>query len=158
MYFIKIILKPMLFGIFFLSKVEPSAGTQTYHMFFISSPEPKVQVRFADHNLSVVCLHCCHCKLFKLSSSSPEPLGQFQPKLGIKHSWVKGIHVCSSEGPCLFPRGDNYEISKIHWQTLKTLILQNHWANFNQIWHKASLGEGNSRLFIWTTIKFSKSR
>ena len=24
------------------------------------------------------------------------------------------------------------------------LLLQNHWANFNQTWHKASLGEGNS--------------
>ena len=24
------------------------------------------------------------------------------------------------------------------------LLLQNHWANFNQTWHKASLGEGDS--------------
>ena len=23
------------------------------------------------------------------------------------------------------------------------LLLQNHWANFNQTWHKASLGEGD---------------
>ena len=50
-----------------------------------SSPEPKAQVRFSDHNLSVVSLHC-HCwrrcrKLFTFSSSSPEPLGQFQPNL-----------------------------------------------------------------------------
>ena len=27
------------------------------------------------------------------------------------------------------------------------LLLQNHWANFNQTWHKASLGEGESSLF-----------
>ena len=27
------------------------------------------------------------------------------------------------------------------------LLLQNHWANFNQTWHKASLGEGNSSFF-----------
>ena len=27
------------------------------------------------------------------------------------------------------------------------LLLQNHWANFNQTWHKVSLGEGNSSLF-----------
>ena len=26
-------------------------------------------------------------------------------------------------------------------------LLQNHWANFNQIWYKASLGEGDSSLF-----------
>ena len=25
------------------------------------------------------------------------------------------------------------------------LLFQNHWTNFNQTWHKASLGEGNSR-------------
>ena len=27
------------------------------------------------------------------------------------------------------------------------LLLQNHWANFNQTWHKVSLGEGDSSLF-----------
>ena len=27
------------------------------------------------------------------------------------------------------------------------LLLQNHWDNFNQTWHKASLGEGDSSLF-----------
>ena len=27
------------------------------------------------------------------------------------------------------------------------LLHQNHWANFNQTWHKASLGEGDSCLF-----------
>ena len=35
------------------------------------------------------------------------------------HPWVKGIQVYSNEGPCPFPRGDNYEIAKIHWQNLK---------------------------------------
>ena len=51
----------------------------------------------------------------------------------------------SNEGPRPFPRADNYEIVKIHWQIkLKNLLLQKHWANFNQTWHKASLGEGDS--------------
>ena len=27
------------------------------------------------------------------------------------------------------------------------LLLQNHWANFNQTWHKSSLDEGDSSLF-----------
>ena len=45
---------------------------------FISSPEPKAQVCFSDQNLSVV--HHCR-KLFTFSSSSPEPLNQFQPNL-----------------------------------------------------------------------------
>ena len=29
------------------------------------------------------------------------------------------------------------------------LLLQNHWANFNQTWHKASLDEGDSSLLKW---------
>ena len=33
-------------------------------------------------------------------------------------------------------RGDNNEMPKIHWQNVK-----NHWAYFNQTWHKGSLGE-----------------
>ena len=27
------------------------------------------------------------------------------------------------------------------------LLLKNHWANFNQTWHKASLGDRDSSLF-----------
>ena len=60
-----------------------------------SSPELKAQVSFSDHLSSVVCLSVCLsvrlsvrlsvclsvCKLFTFSSSSPEPLGQFQPNL-----------------------------------------------------------------------------
>ena len=38
------------------------------------------------------------------------------------------------------------------------LLLQNHWANFNQTCHKASLGEGNSSLFKWRAPPFSKGR
>ena len=29
------------------------------------------------------------------------------------------------------------------------LLLQNQWANFNQTWHKASSGKGDSSLFKW---------
>ena len=51
---------------------------------FFSSPEPKAQLSFSDQNLSVVrrrrCCRRCR-KLFTFSSSSPEPLGQFQPNL-----------------------------------------------------------------------------
>ena len=38
-------------------------------------------------------------------------------KLGTKHPWVKGIPVCSNEGPHL-PRGNNYEIANL--QNLKS--------------------------------------
>ena len=55
-------------------------------------------------------------------------------KIGTKHLWVVGIQVCTSEGSCPFPRGDNYEIVKIHLK-----IFSNDLANVNQTWHKASL-------------------
>ena len=40
-------------------------------------------------------------------------------KLCTKHPWVKGISSCSNDGPHPLPRGDNYEIAKIHWRNLK---------------------------------------
>ena len=43
-------------------------------------------------------------------SRTTEPIST---KLSKKHPWVKGIQVCSKEGPCPFPRGDNNEIAKI---------------------------------------------
>ena len=36
------------------------------------------------------------------------------------------------------------------------LLLQNHWANFNQTWHKASFGEEDSSLFKGRAPPFSK--
>ena len=38
------------------------------------------------------------------------------------------------------------------------LLPQNQWTNFNQTWHKASLGEGDSSLFKWRAQPFSKGR
>ena len=32
------------------------------------------------------------------------------------------------------------------------LLLQNHWTNYNQTWHKAFLGKGDSKLFRSFTI------
>ena len=57
-------------------------GGGDYVYFLFSSPEPKAQVSFSDQNLSVV-RRCRRCrrKLFTFSSSSPEPLDQFQPNL-----------------------------------------------------------------------------
>ena len=65
---------------------------QRFHQVF-SSPEPKAHVSFSDQNLSVVRRRCrrrrrrCRCrKLFTFSSSSQEPLGQFQ--LNLAHSFA----------------------------------------------------------------------
>ena len=101
---------------------------------------------------------------------------------------MKGTQVCSNEGPCSFPRRDNYEIAKIHWQNLiiffsrttrpiSTKLDTKHplvkgtqvcstsneralsgldWVNFNQTWHKASLGEGDSNSFKWRVRPFPR--
>ena len=69
-----------------------------------------------------------------------------------------GIHVCLNKGPALFARGDNNKIVKNTLTNFKNLILKNHLANFNQTWHKAFLGEGDSSLFKWRNPPFSKVR
>jgi hypothetical protein len=43
-------------------------------------------------------------------------------------------------------------VGLLHFQ----LLLQNHWANFNQSWHKLSLVRGDSELYIWRTTHFPK--
>jgi hypothetical protein len=50
---------------------------------------------------------------------------------------MKEIQVCSNKGPGPLLRGDNYKNVRLGWG-----LLQNHLANFNQTWHKSSLGEG----------------
>ena len=45
--------------------------------------------------------------------------GPISTKLGTKHPWVKGIQVCSNEGPRPSQRGDNWEMIKLNWQLLK---------------------------------------
>ena len=40
---------------------------------------------------------------------------------------MKGIQVCSNEGPRPFPRGDNYKIVEIYWQILKIFFSRTTW-------------------------------
>ena len=68
---------------------------------------------------------------------SSRTTGLNSTKLGAKPSWMKGNSSFSNEGPLPFEREDNYETAKCK------NLLQNHWANFNKTWHKASLGEQN---------------
>ena len=67
----------------------------------VSSPELRAHVSFSDQSFSVVCRghRCCHHKLFAFSST-----GQISTKLGTKHPWMKGIQICSNEGPHHFPK------------------------------------------------------
>ena len=57
---------------------------------------------------------------------------------------LEGIQVYLNEGPNPFPRGDYYKIRENTLTKLKKSLLQNHWANFKQFWHKASLGEDSN--------------
>ena len=73
-----------------------------------SSREPKAQVSFSDQNLSVV-RRRCRCrrrrrcfKLSTFSSSSPEPIGQFQPNLAQSILGCRGFKFIQMKDPALF--------------------------------------------------------
>ena len=72
----------------------------------------ELQVSFSFCLLSTICPSIC--KLFTFSSSTPVPIGQFQPNL-------PQFKACLGEGLHSFPRGDNSENVKvkIHWHHLK---------------------------------------
>ena len=61
----------------------------------------------------IVKIHLQYLKIFLSRNTGP-----ISTNLGTKHPWVKEIQVYSNEGPRPFPRADNYEIAKIHWQNL----------------------------------------
>ena len=80
-------------------------------IFVVGLSEPKAQVRFPDRYSSIVRRRRCDKLFIFLSSKTTRPIST---KLGTKHYWLKGIQDCSSEGPRPFPKGDNYEMAKIH--------------------------------------------
>jgi hypothetical protein len=60
-----------------------------------------------------------HWKSFKIFSRTSWPKWI---KLGANYSWVKGIQVCSSKGPCPLQRGDNHKNVKMGWGHLKIFV------------------------------------
>ena len=85
-------------------------------LFIFSSYGLKAQVSFSDRLLSVVC---------PFSSSSPEPLVQFQPNLAQIILGLRGVKFVQMK-VCSFPRGDNNEIAKIHWRKPSFPELEGH--------------------------------
>ena len=65
----------------------------------------------------------------------------------------KGYSSCSNVGSRPFSRMDNREIAKIHCQNLN-IFSRTAWP----ISTKQSLGEGDSNLFKWWALSFSKGR
>ena len=112
--------------------------------FLLAHLSWKLNLSFSDHLLCVGCLSVCPsvCRLFRLSTSYPEPLGQFQPNLAQTILGWRGFKFVHRP----FPRGDFSRSVKLYWKYLKNLLLQNHWANkyFIQTWHNAFLDEGDS--------------
>ena len=86
--------------------------------FLFSSPELKAQVSFSDHLSSVVCLSVCPSVRLSVNFSHfhlllPNHWANFN-QTWHNESLGEGDSICSNEGPCPFPRGDNYQIVKIH--------------------------------------------
>ena len=73
--------------------------------------------------------------------------GLISTKLDTKHPWVKGILDYSNEGPLLFPRGDNYEIVKIHWQNIKIFFYRATGPISTKLNKKHPFGKENLSLF-----------
>ena len=71
-------------------------------------------MNFSDRLLSVVCPLTFHIFDFFSRTAGPN-----STKLGTHHPWVKGLQVCSNEGPGPLQRGDNHENAKIGWCHLK---------------------------------------
>ena len=82
-------------------------GSVIKKTYIFSSPELKAQVSFSDHLSSVVCQSVCPsvCKLFTFSSSSPEPLDQFQSNLAQSILGWRGFKFVQMKFPNL-PKGE----------------------------------------------------
>ena len=58
----------------------------------------------------IICLSVCQSvclKIFHIFDFFSRTTLLISTKLGTKYPWMKGIQVCSNEGPHPFPRGDN---------------------------------------------------
>ena len=110
---------------------------------------PKGQVNFSDQKFARR-RRCCrklHIFIFFSRTSGPISTKLVQSILG------EGNSSLFKKRTRPFPKEHIHEIVKINWRNLKIFVM----ANFNQILHKVSLGEGDSSLFRWKTIQFSTS-
>ena len=79
-----------------------------------SNEEPHPFPRGVNYQIAKI-----NWQYLKILSRTTAPIST---KLGIKHPCKKEIQVFSNKDLCSFPRGDNYEIEKIHWQHLKVFF------------------------------------
>ena len=93
---------------------------------FYSSPSWKLKWAFLITCclLSVVCLSVC--KLFTFSTTSQEPLGQFQLNLAQSILGFRGFKFVQMKGQALLQGEIIMKLGKF-----KNILLLNHWTNFN---------------------------
>ena len=87
----------------------------------------------------VVCRLSVRLLTFQIFNFSFRTIGPISIKLCTKHPWVKGIQVCSNEGPSPFPRGDNSANVNFEWKYFLKIFFS--WTTgqiFDQTWHNAS--------------------
>ena len=111
--------------------------------------QTKLKNSFYFECSSKVVVRLSICKLCAFVSSSQKALGHFESNSGIKHSWMKGFQVCSNERPHPFPKGENNEKAKMHWQNFKI---------FSPRKNSTVMGKGNWNLFKCRAKPFSKGR
>ena len=73
--------------------------------------------------------------------------GELEPPRDVL--WVWHLHMLNPrhyEAYCV-SRFQRVVAHKLHVKYLHFRLLQNRWTNFNQTWHKSSLGEGDSELY-----------
>ena len=129
---------------------------QQSKLLIVSSPELKAQVSFSDHLSSVVCPSVC-LLTFHIFDFFSRTTGPILTKLSPKHSRVMGIQVCSNEGRHPFLRGDNKEIAKIYWRTLKIFFLRTT-RPISTKFGTEHPWDGKLCLFKWRAMPFSKGR
>ena len=127
-----------------------------FHIFIFSKNSGPISTKLGAKHSWVMKIQVCSnegphpfpsdYKIAKFQKFPPEPLSQFQSNLAQMHPWMKGIQFFSYEGHRHFPRGDNFEIVKIHRRNLK--IFSRTTGPFStKLSSKSSLGEENSSLF-----------
>ena len=79
-------------------------------------------------------------------------------ELGAKQPWVKGIKVAQMKGHVFFPRGDNCEITKIHWKKLKILFSRTNWSISTKLETKHFGGTWTQVCFNLRALLFFKGK
>jgi hypothetical protein len=106
----------------YVLKVTTSISSAQY--FFLAHLSWKLKwailIAFCPSSVCLaVCLSVCLSVNFYIFDFFSRTTGPNLTKLGTNHRWGEGIQVCSNEGDCPSPRGDNSKTIKIHWKFLK---------------------------------------